>query len=210
MFIMVGMYTGADHDFRNTSWYIVTAVRSYCLVTRYIRSLGLQPFFWPRMIIVLGIIFILRPHRNTWLNFKSEDEYDKMKNVPTDSLYEKTTVASLDRSDYLVIRSVFSGVNRTVVSKSFQGGHVSCVFGGAEIDLSQADINGQVIIKLEMVFGGAKLVVPPHWAIQNEIEGIFHGVDDKRKFNPSASINPDKVLILKGSAVFGGIEIKSY
>lgn len=83
------------------------------------------------------------------------------------------------------------------------------MFGGAEIDMSLADINSTVVLKLEAVFGGIKLVLPPHWAIQNKIEGVFHGVDDKRRFNPDASINPSKILILNGSAVFGGIEIRS-
>lgn len=61
-----------------------------------------------------------------------------------------------------------------------------------------------------MVFGGVKLVVPPHWAIQNEVEGVFHGVDDNRRFNPDATVNPGKVLILQGSVVFEGIESRSY
>ncbi|MCW3089670.1 MAG: hypothetical protein JWP81_739 [Ferruginibacter sp.] len=208
--IMVGIYIGFKHNFKNNSWIIVTAIGGYFLVSRYIPGLGLEPFFWPMVIIALGIVFILRPHRSTWTDIRSEIETDKMKNVNTEALYEPVKATTLDRSDYLVVRSVFSGINKTVVSKNFQGGHISCVFGGGEIDLSQADISGPVTIKVEMVFGGAKLVVPPHWTIQNEIEGIFHGIDDKRKFNPSIGINPEKVLILKGSAVFAGIEIKSF
>jgi predicted Zn-dependent protease with MMP-like domain len=46
--------------------------------------------------------------------------------------------------------------------------------------------------------------------VQNEIDGVFHGVDDKRKFHATGGSNPAKILILRGSAVFGGIEITSY
>ncbi|MBC7508244.1 MAG: hypothetical protein H7320_05760 [Ferruginibacter sp.] len=137
-------------------------------------------------------------------------QYTQWKNVSGNASQQQTDIESTDSNDYLMVRSVFSGVVKKVVSKNFQGGHISCVFGGAEIDLSQADMSGQILLKLEALFGGIKLIVPPHWAIQNEIEGVFHGVDDKRRFNPDASINPGKVLVLKGSAVFGGIEIKSY
>jgi hypothetical protein len=105
---------------------------------------------------------------------------------------------------YLHITSIFSGIKRTVLSKNFQGGYISCVFGGAEIDFTQT------VLVFDEVFGGIKLTIPPHWVVQNEIEGIFHGVDDKR--NPVSIINAnhDKILILKGSCVFAGIEIKSY
>ncbi|MEP7145244.1 MAG: DUF5668 domain-containing protein [Ferruginibacter sp.] len=208
--IVIGIFIGFKSNFRNNAWFILIAVGGYFLINEFIPELGLRPMFWPIMIIVLGVAFILRPGRNKWVDMKNDPNDNKWENLPGTTKDYLTGSPSLDSSDYLIIRSVFSGVNKMVVSKNFQGGRISCVFGGAEIDLSQADINGQVMIKLEMVFGGAKLVVPPHWTIQNNIDGAFHAVDDKRSFNPSATINPDKVLILKGSAVFGGIEIRSY
>lgn len=208
--ILVGIYTGVKHNFRNNSWLILIAVGSFFLVNKFIPSLSLEPLFWPLVIIGAGIIFIVRPGRSNWMGTKTDNKFNSWENAGTVGLRDNQEEAVTDSSDYLMVRSVFSGVNKNVVSKNFKGGQISCVFGGAEIDLSQAEIAGPVILKFEVVFGGAKLVVPAHWAIQNEIDGIFHGIDDKRSFNPSASINPDKVLVLKGSAVFGGIEIRSY
>ena len=208
--ILVGIFIGFKSNFRNNAWYIISLVGCYFLVSDFIPWLNLQPLFWPIAIIGLGILFILKPHRRHRWNEYTGDQYDKWRTVPGEPLQDPDKIVTTDSSDYLQVKSVFSGVNKKVVSKNFQGGNISCVFGGAEIDLSQADINGRVTIKLEMVFGGANLVVPPHWSIQNEIEGVFHGIEDKRRFNPSEAINPDKVLILTGSAVFGGMEIKSY
>lgn len=208
--ILAGVYTGFKHNFRNNSWVILMAVGGFFLVSKFIPELSLEPLFWPLVIIGLGVAFILRPHRNSLVNFNSEMKYNKWENVADGDTPGVGAEAKLDSSDYLVVRSVFSGVKRNVVSKNFQGGQISSVFGGAEINLNQSDIQGQVIIKLEIAFGGVKLVVPPHWAVQNEIDGIFHGIEDKRNVNPSSAINPDKVLILKGSAVFGGVEIRSY
>ncbi len=208
--ILIGIYSGFKHDFKNNSWFILIAVGGFFLVSKFIPSLGLEPLFWPLIIIGIGILFMLRPgNRDRW-NYKNAPGNDSLKNGAAVSYQEPTGNATIDSNDYLQIRSVFSGVDRNVVSKNFQGGKISCVFGGAEIDLSQADISSPVVIRLEMVFGGAKIVLPAHWALQNEIDGIFHGVDDKRGFNPDASINPVKVLILRGSVVFGGIEIRSY
>jgi hypothetical protein len=211
--ILVGIYTGFKHNFRNNSWIVLIAVGGFFLVSRFIPGLGLEPLFWPLIIIGVGVLFIVRPGKRDWLNMRSSMENnDRWKSSPytTNAFGSTQSTLSTDSSDYLLIRSVFSGVKRTVVSKNFQGGHISSVFGGAEIDLSQSEITSPVTIKFEVVFGGAKLIVPAHWAVQNEIDGIFHGVDDKRRFNPSANLNPEKVLILKGSAVFGGIEIRSY
>jgi predicted membrane protein len=208
--ILVGIYSGVKHNFKNNSWIILIGVGGFFLVSEFIPALGLEPLFWPMIIIGAGLLFILRPGRNSWHNIKTGDEFNSWKNTGLGTEPGTLNEATIDRSDYLQVRSVFSGVKRNVVSKNFQGGNIACVFGGAEIDLSQAEINGKVTIKLEMAFGGAKIVVPAHWAVQNEIDGVFHNVDDKRRFNPSASINPDKVLVLKGSAVFGGVEIRSY
>lgn len=208
--ILVGIYTGFKHNFRNNSWIIIMAVGVFFLLNRFIPTLHLEPLFWPILIMGLGILFIIKPRKNDWFNSSTEQEYNKLKSGSAEMVDEPVTAGAYENSDHLVIRSVFSGVNRNVVSKNFKGGHISSVFGGAEVNLTQSEISGQVILKLEVVFGGVKLIVPPHWAVQNEIDGFFHGVDDKRSFNPSASINPDKVLVLKGSAVFGGIEIKSY
>jgi len=208
--ILVGIYSGFKQNFRNNSWIILIAVGCFFLISDYMPELGLKPLFWPIIIIGVGLMFILKPGKNEWQNLKSDLNIKKLPDLPDISLHQTATNIPPDRSDYLVVRSVFSGVVKNVVSKNFQGGNISCVFGGAEVDCSQAEINGRVTIKLEMVFGGAKIVVPPHWAVQNEIDGFFHGIDDKRRFNPDATINPGKVLILKGSVVFGGLEIRSY
>jgi hypothetical protein len=210
--ILVGIYSGFKHNFKNNSWIILLAVGGFFLADDFLLNQSFRPMFWPIAIIGAGILFILRPGKREWLNMKTGMDNDRWKSSPytTGTFGSSPTTATTDSSDYLMVKSVFSGVKRNVVSKNFQGGYITSVFGGAEIDLSQAEITSPVTIKFEVVFGGAKLVVPSHWAVQNEIDGIFHGVDDNRRFNPSSTLNPEKVLILKGSAVFGGIEIRSY
>ena len=95
------------------------------------------------------------------------------------------------------------------LGKNFKGGDIVSFMGGSEIDLSQADINGHVKIDVTNVFGGTKLVVPPTWDVQNDIAAVFGGVDDKRQLT-STPLHPNKVLILDGTCVFGGIEIRSF
>ena len=81
--------------------------------------------------------------------------------------------------------------------------------GGSEIDLSQADFNGRITIEATNIFGGTKLIVPPTWDVQSDITAIFGGVDDKRQVS-GINLDPNKVLILDGTCMFGGIEIRSF
>jgi len=209
LLILLGVYIGFKHNFRNNAWFVLMAVGGIFLVSHVIPEVDIKQY-WPVIIIVLGISFILKSGRNKYMNVKTDNDYNKWGQVPVDSSQDPGKIAFSDTNDYLDVDSVFSGVHRNIVSKNFRGGHIKSVFGGAKIDLRQADITGPVVIKLDIVFGGTKLIVPPHWTIQNESNGAFHGVDDKRNFNPSTTMDPDKVIILKGSVVFGGLEITNY
>lgn len=208
--ILVGVYSGFKHNFRNNTWMILLAIGGFFLLNQIIPGLRIQPYFWPLLIMGAGLVFILRPKNDFPFSDGGNTEDIKWKDAGVgDSPSTLPNAEAIDGSNFVRIRSVFSGVNRTVISKNFQGAHISSVFGGVEVNFSQADITGPVVIKTEVIFGGVKLYVPAHWAVQNEIDGVFHGVDDKRRFSVAPELNPSKVLILRGSVVFGGIEIKN-
>jgi predicted membrane protein len=202
--ILIGTYIGFKSNFRNNAWIIMIVIGGFFLIDRFMPDMPLSNYFWPLAIIVVGVIFILRPSKKnkTYPSYKTDES--------TGSWQAFGSSTGADSNNYLIVESVFSGVQRAVLSKNFQGGNISCVFGGAEIDLTQADINGTVVLKMDAVFGGIKLIVPPHWQVINEIEGVFHGVDDKRKSPAGAYNDINKTLVIRGSAVFGGIEIRSY
>ena len=101
-------------------------------------------------------------------------------------------------------------VKRNIIAKDFKGGEVVTVFGGAELNLSQADINGKVTLEITQVFGGTKLVIPSHWEVRSELVNILGGIEDKRSMQQDFSTDPNKVLILTGTTVFGGITIESF
>jgi hypothetical protein len=108
----------------------------------------------------------------------------------------------------LDIVSIFAGIKKRIMSKQFQGGDIVCVFGGAELNLTNADFISPVALDVTMVFGGTKLIIPANWEVRSEVTAIFGGVDDKRP-QPTSSI-PEKTIILKGTLMFGGIEVNSF
>lgn len=123
---------------------------------------------------------------------------------------DSTTTAAYTHDEVLEIVSVFGSVKRMVYSKQFKGGEIVSVFGGADVNLLQAGLaSPQVVIESVQIFGGAKLIIPADWSVINESVALFGGVEDKRppRMQQTAS---DKVIILKGFVLFGGIEIKSF
>jgi predicted membrane protein len=105
--------------------------------------------------------------------------------------------------------SIFGGSKKTILSKNFRGGDVTNIFGGAEIDLTMADIDGKVIIDITQLFGGTKIIVPPHWQVVSNLSAVFAGVDDKR-LRKTGSGDNNKILVLEGVSIFAGIEIRSF
>jgi predicted membrane protein len=205
--ILVGIYTGVKHNFKNNSWLIVTGIGVFFLVKRFIPSLHLEPFFWPLIIIGIGVVYILNPGKKFGSNWKQIDNDDKSK--LSDSWQGFASDEAIDSNDEFKISSIFSGVKRNIITKNFKRGQIRTIFGGAEIDMSQADMTSPSYINVEVAFGGVEILVPANWTIQNDIQGVFHGVEDKR-YNNAVVVDPNKILVLKGNCAFGGIEVKSY
>ena len=104
--------------------------------------------------------------------------------------------------------AVFSGGKRKITSDDFRGGVISAVFGGFEVDLRQARMQGDsATIKADVVFGGAELRIPEDWCAVVQGAGVFGGYSDDTVHPP---ISPTtKRLYVKGGAVFGGVVVKN-
>jgi hypothetical protein len=106
--------------------------------------------------------------------------------------------------------AVFGGGRRTIADQNFRGAKYDAVFGGFEIDLRRAEIEGDsAVLDLNAVFGGIEVKVPESWSVVMKGAGVFGGyVDSTTQPDPRIYPNP-KRLIAKGGAVFGGVEIKN-
>ena len=115
--------------------------------------------------------------------------------------------------------NVFWGGRRRIISKNFMGGEIVAIFGGFEIDLTQADFPGdQVVIEVVTIFGGGEIRVPPTWDVLVDSVGIFGGTGDRTSHplpqNQGAAGStgpaaPHKRLIVKGVSIFGGLTLKN-
>lgn len=187
--VVIGLYIGARHNFRLGGWMIVMLVGSVFLMDDVLNffDFDLARYFWPVMIIVFGLTMIFRPRRRRDITWDS-------------------TVSSEDVIDST---AVFGGSKTSVISKNFKGGEISTFFGGTDLNLMQADFQGTVIINTSTAFGGVKLLAPAHWNIKSEVVCIFGGIDDKRPIAKEGT-DMNKTLVLRGTCMFGGFDIKSY
>jgi hypothetical protein len=114
-------------------------------------------------------------------------------------------------AEYDVIDSVnvFSGSHQNIVSKNLKGGEVVSVFGGCDLNLTQSNFEGTIIIDVIAIFGGVKIIIPPTWEVKNEVTAVFGGIDDKRALMPYQG-EVRKVVVLKGLALFGGVDIRNF
>ena len=192
--IVLGIYIGARHRFRNPGWLFPVAIGTAFLLDRIVPDLEFGHFIWPVLIIGFGLAMIFRRGRHDQM-FKRWER-------------EATTATTTEGMMDSVV--IFGENKKQILSKDFRGGESVCVFGGVEINLTQADINGRVIVELVQVFGGTKLIVPAHWKLETEeMVSIFGGLNDKRHLQNTVT-DQSKVIVLRGTTIFGGIDIKSY
>lgn len=235
LLIVIGVGVGIKDRFQNPGSWIMVLIGSVFLADQNVDGMDFHRFLWPAILIIIGLTFILRPKRprnpgrffdsrsrpgtkEGPLGFRDDDsgERDGGRNPDPEILNVNSVFGAefdrgedYDHAEVLNINSVFGGIKRFVVSKNFQGGAITTFMGGAEINLVQADIRHTILIDISNLFGGTKLIVPANWTVKNEVSAIFGGVEDKRNL---AALVPDKdkILLLKGICVFGGIELRSY
>lgn len=207
--VALGVFLGARNNFRHWYWLIPVGIGVALIVDRMYWEVNIRPFIWPVVIIVIGLFMIFRPKRRNsghWNEFQKNWQTDWHK---AQAEANNTSAAAAADGDVIDMVAVFGSNKKIIVSKNFRGGEAVAFFGGTELNLTQADIQGPVVLELTQVFGGSKIIVPANWTIQqSELVSVFGGVDDKRMMQPNA--DPTKVLVLRGTNVFGGLEIKSY
>jgi predicted membrane protein len=203
LLITIGIMISIRHRFRKLSGVVLIIIGTTFFLRDYVPQFNYANLLWPVALILIGLYMLLRKDHGPG-HWRRHGAYSggNQTNV--------TNEDELTADDMIYANAVFGSVEKIVISKNFRGGQANAVFGGTKIDLSQADIQGTVTMEINSVFGGNQLVVPPHWDVKSELHAVLGGVEDKRHQRPGTQVDPTKVLILKGAAVFGGIEISSY
>jgi predicted membrane protein len=147
---------------------------------------------FPVILIVLGTYIILKRR-------KADSDSER---------YYGTSKVNKDKIDDV---SIFGGGTKIISSNNFQGGNITAIFGGSEINLMNCQLaNGDNILDVLCVFGGTTIIVPKEWNVVINVTSILGGFSNKAIRNPSIVIDQSKTLHIKGLAMFGGGEVKTY
>lgn len=205
--IALGVFIGIKHGFKGSAWLILMAIGSAFLLKDAYPDIAIRRYIWPSVLILVGAFMVLRPKRRNWQCVNQEK-----KNTAGSGIADEATVIDETydtKEDFVDSTTIFSGSKKNIISKNFKGGDIINIFGGTELNLSQADMKQAATLEITTIFGGTKMIIPSDWAIKSEAVMIFGGIEDKRKMNTITEA-PQKILILKGTVLFGGVEIKSY
>jgi predicted membrane protein len=143
--------------------------------------------FWPAVLILLGLSIIFRRQP-----------------VPL-VLSGRSTAGSGDST--VQVTNLLSGTERRINSQEFKGGDVHNILGGTKIDLLEARLAaGDWLLTVSTVLGGVEILIPRDWNIEVHPSNMLGGVDDRTRQAPAAGGGK---LVIKASALLGGIDIKN-
>jgi hypothetical protein len=144
---------------------------------------------WPLLVIIFGIKLLTQA-------FSRRNKY------PMDS-------------SYINLSALMGGGGVHYVSKKLKGGQVTAIMGGYEINLKDADMEGDtMVIDIFAFWGGVDISVPSHWNVIMEGFPVMGGMEHKKVSDPEESpetlhSQKQKNLVIKGMAIMGGVEVKS-
>jgi len=189
--IFIGIFVLIKDRFMSLSGVMLMVIGVFFIARKECAGLDYDDLFnyWPVLVILFGLSVI----------FKHKHRCNDVCNTNSVSLTK----------DYLDDIRVFSGGKTSVESKNFKGGKCVAVFGGTEINCSEAVLaDGVNVIEVFAMIGGFTIIVPNGWNVKVDVVAMLGGINDKRSVH-SEPIDSKKTLVIKGVAILGGGEIRS-
>jgi predicted membrane protein len=189
LLVAIGVITLIGSD-NKTPGIVMVAVGGFFLIpelfTDFFRSFN---FFWPALFIVIGVVLLMNSNR----------------------LGRKLNFSTSNKADYIDYTNIFSGAERQLITDNFQGGKITSIFGGGEVDLTRSSLSaGENIIEITCIFGGTTIIVPESWNVILDVTPILGGFSDARKLRGDVIKDNTRSLTIRGTVIFGGGELKSY
>ena len=157
---------------------LVTAV-GVALLLSTLDIVDVGDFLWPAIIVILGLLVIFGRSSRT----RSSDTGTSVSNF-----------------------TVFSGSQLASHSDAFEGGSVSAVFGGVELDLTDAQLAPEAALDAFAAFGGVEVTVPRGWQVELKGFPIFGGFENATTKDQLSSSSP--ILVINATVMFGALEVK--
>ena len=116
----------------------------------------------------------------------------------------KEKIKDLNKEGLEEYYAIFSGQEINPKGEDFKGATLNAIFGGIDLNLTDAQIQKDTLINVTSVFGGVDIKVPSNVNVKVQGTSIFGGVDNKIK---QYTENLPTIYI-KAFCLFGGADIK--
>ena len=144
--------------------------------------------FIPAILIIIGLSIFFK---------------DKVKDVVAKKM-GKINAKEIDMEH--TYTSTFSEEKINLDNEKLENCAINSIFGSVSLDLRNAIIDEDIVINNYVVFGGVTIKVPKDVNVVVKTTSIFGGVDNKT--GRSKSKENVKTIYIKGTILFGGIDIK--
>ena len=153
--------------------------------------------YWPVLLVILGLTIIFQRGTGCTPGFRHRIACAKKEDEPLQE--------SSGSEDLIKLNMMFGGLHKKITSTHFKGGSISVIFSGVEIDLRSAELAEEgAVLDISAIFGGVELRLPESWVVETHGSAILGGVNSKYA---NTEDNQGKRLVIKASAIFGGVEI---
>lgn len=204
------------HIFSGT---ILVLIGSFFLIPRFIEAFpayfpgingNFTHVYWPLLLIAAGILIITGKMFGSKWGFDEwnhEHRHHRQRHFRNhQNRFEQKTWST--NSDGFSKNSVFGSGDHIVLDPEFKGGDLNAVFGGITLDLRRTNLpEGETVLEVNAVFGGITIYVPADWHVETHLDAVFGGFQDNRM--PKEPIDKTRKLIISGSCVFGGGELRN-
>lgn len=137
---------------------------------------------WPLILVAVGIGMLFNSNRRSINTTSSESS--------SDDTFDDTIV--------------FWGLDKKMLSRNFKSGKITAIFGGAAINMREAEVVDGAVIDITAIFGGVEIKAPKNVNIINKGSGILGSFTS----SDAESNAEGPKLEIRGEAIFGGVEVK--
>lgn len=189
--------------------------------------------WWPVLLVVLGAGFLITASRGAevaagilWMVVGGAFLLDRLDILPV-NVFDLWPLALVGFGIVMVTRALrprgstigdesstvhafamMSGVTRKTATVAFEGGNLTAIMGGVEVDLRNARmVKQQAVIDCFAFWGGIDLKVPPGWVVHGRVWPFMGGFEDKT--TPPLPEDVQGELVITGWAIMGGIAVKT-
>ena len=147
----------------------------------------------PAFVVIIGLKMLIKGifGRKDWDDGDDDDDDDADETLDREGKPPHTANA------------IFSAHRINYDGMVFHSAELNVIFGGAQLDLRKAIIEGDCKVRANSIFGGVTILVPDNVNVRVSSSNIFGGCSNKTAEYPGAH-----TIYVTSNSIFGGTSIK--